>query len=147
MATVQRDDRTPPPGRPISAADAARLPAGPRAGAAHVDGVDRRAGLRGALLGAHGAGRRALTLRPAGPHDAHDLAVLGEHDPGRPPAAPLLVAEQDGVVVAAIGVLDRRVRAREDAHVAVDRLQAAAAERRAALRAARWRRALRLPVR
>lgn len=94
-----------------------------------------------ALLGGRAAGRRDLAIRLAGDADAPVIRFLAERDPaGRAPGTPLLVAEADGVAVAAIGIRDRRVLAdpMADTAAAVDRLQARAAELRGPLRRERW---------
>ncbi|MDO9408388.1 hypothetical protein, partial [Patulibacter sp.] len=104
-------------------------------------GVERRAALRHGLLGGRPGAAQTVALRVAGDADADAIRLLAERDgTGRRPGAPLLLAERDGVPVAAIGVLDRRVLAdptTDTAH-AVDRLQARAAEVRGPLRRARW---------
>lgn len=110
-----------------------------RAGAAGVRGVERRAALRGGLLGA-GRPTGEVVVRETTDADRPALRRLAAVDGGRIPRAPLLIAEQGGVVTAAIGVLDRHVIADPavDAQVAVDRLQAHAAERRGRERRRRW---------
>lgn len=105
-------------------------------------GVERRADLSARLLGAArgtgGAGRP--TLRRATAADGLALAALARRDGQPVPGAPLLVAQWDDELVAAIGVLDRRVIAEPWAVDAgtVDALQGAAAELRGAARRARW---------
>ncbi|CAB4956984.1 unannotated protein [freshwater metagenome] len=111
------------------------------AGAAGVRGTARRADVRHALLGGRPADARPIALRPAGDADVETLRFLAGRDGAdRIPGAPVLLAERDGVPVAAIGVRDRRVLAdpMADTTDAVDRLQARAAELRGPLRRARW---------
>lgn len=108
-------------------------------------GVERRIAQRSALLGASGRPTATFRLREALPADdpvLHELAVLDED---AVPAAPRLVAEVDGRVVAAIGILDRRVIADPFVRAAdaVEGLQAVAAEMRGPLRRARRARSLR----
>ena len=117
---------------------------------AFLRGVDRRAEMRAALLGAAGPARDGHAgrpeLRPAVPDDALVLAGIARRDPGaRMPAEPVLVAEVAGTPIAAIGLADRRVIADPDWPTmrAVDALQAAAAEWSPwPGRIARWRAAL-----
>ncbi|WP_210491016.1 hypothetical protein [Patulibacter sp. SYSU D01012] len=116
-------------------------------GGALARGVERRADLSARLLGAArgtgGAGRP--TLRRATAADGLPLAALARRDGQPVPGAPLLVAQWGDELVAAIGVLDRRVIAEPwavDAGVA-DALQGAAAELRGGVRRARWAAAMR----
>lgn len=102
--------------------------------------VERRAAVHHALLGARAVERGAWTIRPAHAGDAPALDRLAELDDARVPCEPLLVTEVDGVAVAAIGVLDRRVIADPwtPTAAAVDLLQAAATALRGAERRRRW---------
>ena len=133
MSTAHRD---PSPSTTTTSAPLERFLAG---GAASVRGTERRAALRSGLLGATQI-PADVVVRPATDADRTALGHLASLDGGRVPGAPLLVAERAEVVVAAIGVLDRRVVAdpSSDASAAIDRLQAAAAERRGPERRRRW---------
>lgn len=92
------------------------------------------------MLGGRAARTAGVVVRDAGALDGPALARLAEQDGGRTPRAPVLVAEAGGAVVAAIGVLDRRVLADPGVPTdgAVDRLQAVAAELRGPERRRRW---------
>jgi hypothetical protein len=106
--------------------------------------MDRRAAVHSALLSrspAAAAGADGpVRVRPATVADADALGALAQLDSARVPAEPLLVAEVDGRAVAAIGVRDRRVVADPwlRTTVAVDALQAAAAELRGPERRRGW---------
>ncbi|WP_022930045.1 hypothetical protein [Patulibacter americanus] len=121
----------------------------PALGGAPARGVDRRARIHRSLLArgtAVGGGAGGpLEIRPSAPADVDALADLAQLDSARVPAEPLLVAEHGGRIVAAIGVLDRRVIADPwlPTATAVDLLQAAAAEARGPERRRRW--SVRLP--
>jgi hypothetical protein len=116
----------------------------PALGGALARGVDRRAQIHRSLLArgtAVGGGAGGpLEIRPSRPSDVGALADLAQLDSARVPAEPLLVAEHGGRVVAAIGVLNRRVIADPwlPTAAAVDLLQAAAAEARGPERRRRW---------
>ncbi|MEV4423639.1 hypothetical protein AB0L40_27275, partial [Patulibacter sp. NPDC049589] len=98
---------------------------------AFLRGVDRRSDLRAALLtGGATDPHGPFELRPALDVDREALERVAGRDSSVVPDGPLLLAEAAGVVIAAIGLENRRVVADPfwPTARAVDALQAAAAE-------------------
>lgn len=94
-------------------------------------GVDRRAAVRAALLtGGPTDPHAPFELRPATALDREALEGVAGRDSSVVPDGPLVLAEAAGVVIAAIGLENRRVIADPfwPTARAVDALQAAAAE-------------------
>jgi hypothetical protein len=138
-ALVAQDDHTTHPEEPESIVSTP-IPTSTIAPGPAARGVERRAAVQRALLGVRADERAAWTIRPAHAGDAAALHRLAELDDAAVPREPLLLAEVDGIAVAAIGVLDRRVIADPwtPTAAAVDLLQAAATELRGAERRRRW---------